>query len=467
MTPAGVAWHQQPGPVVFAARPGATRVAGGGLPAPVWILCAFLFLITVFGKGPTYLGIPPLFIGELTLIVSLLWLVDRHGLKRAFLADESLLPCLIAAFMGLGAILTARCVGDYGIEAIRDAAIWYYGVFFFVGHALGTDELLGPRVWRALVIAWGFALVWGTVDQIMQMTLGWGVATIGPVLPWRGEPLFFNSNYEEVQQIGLAGLLVLHPRLHQGHLGRWQKPLAVVGLIALALVAVAHGRGVKVGLALGAGLLALLHFAPGPPLQISRRAVAVFLILVVVSMSGFALFQDDFLKATRLERFLDANPSSPSGTAYWRMIWWKVLWQEVTTESPTFGLGFGQSLSIYNPYLQGDEHTAWPVRSPHNFNITVFSRMGFAGVAVWLAVFMTGIGTLFLRTWRGAGALIDPLRREESAFWIVLLAATWGNGSFGVLMEGPVLGIWFWFALGFSHGRMKPAAHSNWGLATQ
>ena len=35
--------------------------ADARLPWPVWILCAFLFLVTVFGKGPTYLGIPPLF----------------------------------------------------------------------------------------------------------------------------------------------------------------------------------------------------------------------------------------------------------------------------------------------------------------------------------------------------------------------------------------------------------------------
>jgi hypothetical protein len=34
-----------------------------------------------------------------------------------------------------------------------------------------------------------------------------------------------------------------------------------------------------------------------------------------------------------------------------------------------------------------------------------------------------------------------------------MLVATWVNSSFGVLMEGPVLGIWFWFALGFSSRR--------------
>lgn len=460
-TAAAGAWPRPRG-VGAAAVPAPRR-----LPLPVWILCTYLFLVTVFGKGPTYLGIPPLFIGEITLMVVFVWMVNRYGLKRTFLGNQSALDYLIAAYMALGAVLTIPGVGQYGLEAVRDAAIWYYGIFFFIGQALGSEAWLGQRVWRFLTIAWGFALVWGTVDQLMQLTLGWGVATLGPVLPWRGEPIFFNSNYEEVQQIGLASLLVLHSNLHQGYLGRWQKPLAAVAIIGLALVTVAHGRGVKIGLMLGALMLAVLHLAPGRPLQISQRTVAIFLLLLILAGGGLLFFTDDFLRVTRLERFADANPSSPSGTAFWRMVWWRVLWREVNDDNPVFGLGFGQSLSIYNPYLPGDENAAWPVRSPHNFNITVFSRMGFAGLALWLAVFTAGVGSLFLRTWQGRGTLAHPRRREELAFWIVMLVATWGNGSFGVLMEGPVLGIWFWFALGFSRGRTEPSAaiQTRWETA--
>lgn len=455
-----------------ASRGRGDAAAGSRWPVPVWLLCAYFFLVTVFGKGPTYLGIPPLYIGEMTLIVIVLWMVNRHGLKRTLIGDESLLACLIASYMALGAVLTIPGIAEHGVEAIRDAAIWYYCIFFFIGHALGADAALGRKVWRSMVIAWGFALVWGSVDQLCQLTMNWTLATLGPVLPWRGEPLFFNSNYEQIQHMGLAALVALHPRISQGHLGRWRAPLAVVSVIpGLVLVSIAHGRGVKVGLVLGALILAVLHFAPGKPLQISRRVIAGLIILVLLMGGGVLVLGDDFLRASRLERFTEANPSAPSGTAYWRLIWWKVLWQEVNDENPAFGLGFGQSLSMYNPYLQGGEHelTAWPVRSPHNFNITVFSRMGFVGLALWLAVFVVGLGSLFLKTWRGQGTAAHQERREELAFWIVMLVATWGNGSFGVLMEGPVLGIWFWFALGFSHGRAEPSAagvlESKWETA--
>ena len=118
---------------------------------------------------------------------------------------------------------------------------------------------------------------------------------------------------------------------------------------------------------------------------------------------------------------------------------------------------------MYNPYLVGNEHEAWPVRSPHNINMTVFARTGIVGGVLWFAILGIGFGLLFRRVWRGRvrGHTYSPERREELVFWLLMLTATWGNSSVGVLMEGPVLGVWFWFALGFAWGRSLafPAQH--------
>ena len=51
------------------------------------------------------------------------------------------------------------------------------------------------------------------------------------------------------------------------------------------------------------------------------------------------------------------------------------------------------------------------------------------------------------------GVAYTPERREELQFWLLMLLTTWGDSSFAVLMEGPVMAIWFWFALGFATGR--------------
>lgn len=435
--------------------PAASAGARPWLPLPVWLLAGYLFLITAIGKGPTYLGIPPLFLGEMVMAASFVWIVDRYGAAKALLADRGALTAAVWMFMLLGAAITMRGVGDWGMDALRDAALWYYGVFFFVGFCLARDEVFAPRLWRIFCITWGVALVWGTADQASQMFAGFALSSLGPVLPWRGEKLLFNSTNELVQHMVLASMIVFHSRLHLGWLGRWRAPLAIVACAALGIIAVSRGRGVKVGIVLSTVLLAALVFAPGRrTLQLSRSVALVLLIALLAGVAGVLVMQDDFLRVTQLDRFLDANPSSPSGTAFWRWIWWKVLWREVLDTDPLFGLGFGQSLSIYNPYLEGDADTAWPVRSPHNFNITVFTRMGFVGLAVWLSILLLGVGGLLRRVWRGRGpsGWYSAVQREQLAFWLVALIATWGNGTFGVLMEGPVLGIWFWFALGWARG---------------
>ena len=176
-----------------------------------------------------------------------------------------------------------------------------------------------------------------------------------------------------------ASLIVFHGNLHRGLLGRFRAPLAAVAVLALGVIATSRGRGVKVGIVLSGIMLAVLNLAPGRRLQLARSVAIVLMIALVIGFCGFVAFPGEFLRVTQLDRFVEATPSSLTGTAFWRWIWWKVLWREVLDTDPWFGLGFGQSLSIYNPYLEGDADTAWPVRSPHNFNITVFTRMGFVG----------------------------------------------------------------------------------------
>jgi hypothetical protein len=428
-----------------------------GLPLPVRLVLLFFFSITVLGKGPTYLALPPFYIAEIALLCGLIWLVDREGVAGAFSPGGSFMSVSIWLFIAVGTGVLAFCVGEYGMDAVRDAAIWYYALFYFIGRRLARDSM-GNRVWNFLLVAWALALIWGTADQLAYMLFNTPLSTFGPTIPWRGEKVLFNSTNELVEHMVLASLIVFNPRLHRGRFGQWRPSLAAVALVALGVIAVSRGRGVKVGVILSVLLLTALWFAPGRRLVTSRRVAAALLVVVVVCTAGLVFYTDTFLKATQLDRFAHADPSSASGTAYWRLIWWKRLWAEVNDVNPAFGLGFGQSLNIYNPYLHGDENNAWPVRSPHNFNMTVFSRMGYIGAALWGTILVTGVGGLFIRAWRGHTPDGEPYhewRRDELTFWIAMLVITWGNATFGVLMEGPVLGTWFWFGLGFAWARAQ------------
>ena len=253
-----------------------------------------------------------------------------------------------------------------------------------------------------------------------------------------------------------------------GGLWKVKSPLGRLLLQAAALAGfvwtlLAWGRGVKVGLAMG--ILAVLALSLGglrSPRLSSRlgRLAGIGLVaaIVVVGVAGVGVGE-----LGHIARFEEISLSAGEGSIYWRLVWWRNLLDEVVARGVLFGLGFGENLGHYNPYLLDDEYSAFPVRAPHNVNMTVLTRMGGLGLLLWSAILVLGIGGLFPRLWRGgtSGRRYLARRREELAFWLLMLLTTWGNGSFGVLMEGPVLGVWFWFALGFASGRSVylPAAN--------
>jgi O-antigen ligase len=421
----------------------------GTRPLPWWVklLLAYLAAITMIGKGPTYIGVPPFFWGEITLGISLL-LIAPWVLRSGFLGRNRALVIVLAAFMTLGAIETAGNYQKWGLDALRDAAIWYYGLFFFVGLALASREAIADRAWWWLRVFWMISLVWNTADFISHQRL----SQMGPVIPWRGVPLLFNSVHEAGQNLALGAMIVLcTTTLRRKPI--WRAILAPIACVGLAVFATAQGRGMRVAIASGVAAVLLLALARRK-LHFSMRLVTVSAAAVPLLLLASTVYSGRMLHIAHLDRFEKADPEDPVGTANWRMIWWQSLYAAVMRTDPAFGLGFGESLHLYHPLLW-HLHESFIVRSPHNFNVTVFARMGIVGFALWAAILALGIGGLFRRAWRGTvrGDPYGPERRDELAFWIMMLVATVVNSSFGVLMEGPVLGIWFWFALGFANGR--------------
>jgi hypothetical protein len=413
------------------------------------MLLVYLGAITIIGKGPTYLGVPPLYWGEIVMVLLLVWCARRLDVLRDAASRIPVLSILVGLFMSIGLLLTVKGIPEWQLDAVRDAALWYYGFFFFVGLYLTRFPALADKFWRVLTGIWMAALIWGSADLA---TKSW-LSSQGPVIPWRGVPVLSNTGSELGQNVALGALILLSAHT----LRKFRSPVLRIGLalIGLALFLASYGRGQKVGFALGIVVVALLTFGRRQPPNFPKRLM-VFLVVAAVLAVGIAVVaQFDLLKATQLDRFMNQDASADEGTAYWRIIWWQHLRSAVWNESPVFGLGFGLNLCIYNPYLQGLEDMEWVARSPHNVNMTVFSRMGIVGFTIWALILLIGIGSLIFRAWHGTNGkqIYTRARREELFFWIVMLITTWVNASFGVLMEGPVLGIWFWFALGFASGR--------------
>ncbi|HLK51566.1 MAG TPA: O-antigen ligase family protein [Bryobacteraceae bacterium] len=438
--PAGRVW--------FAPQAGDARVP--------WFLVSYLAAITIIGKGPTYLGLPPLYWGEFVLALGLLKIAP-WGFRSDYFYRTRYLLFVLLPFMMLGAVLTALSVGRWRLDALRDAAIWYYGAFVFIGIGLASREAVADRVWRVLRVCWIISLVWNTADLLSRQRLSHS----GPVIPWRGVPILFNSTHEAGQNLALGALIVLcTTTLHKRVL--WRLVLLPIAVLGLCLFAISEGRGMRVGIASAVVTVLLLGIGRFGRARFNQRLFTLAVAFVPVAALAVAAFPGKITKLSNLDRFAAADPTDPEGTANWRMIWWEHLYDHVMETDPAFGIGFGESLHLYNPLLESLEEE-FVVRSPHNFNVTVFSRMGFVGLFLWLGILIIGLGGLCARVWRGRtarGQIYTEERRDELAFWVAMLVCTVVNSSFGVLMEGPVLGIWFWFALGFASGRALSSGRS-------
>jgi hypothetical protein len=105
------------------------------------MLVGYAFL----GRSFAYLGISPLYLGELALPIALVALV-RSRQRDRFQPIHGLL----LAFMAWGALQTIPYVPRYGIDALRDAVTWGYGIY-----AIAVSFILTSGHLRAGISAYG------------------------------------------------------------------------------------------------------------------------------------------------------------------------------------------------------------------------------------------------------------------------------------------------------------------------
>jgi hypothetical protein len=431
------------------ARPGVLpRVA---MPWLLWPLLVYLAAVLIIGKGPTYFGYPPFYWGEAVLFAATIWVLSSRSLRMAGKRGITGLSVTVALYIGLGTVITVLSFYRWPVlDVLRDAATWYYAALFFVGLAIGKRPNLAQRVWSLLGRFWALALIWGLANFLS----GDRLSQLGPMMAGREYPLFSNSGSELAENVALGAFLVIANLVRSPF--RWLRvALQVTAFAGLAAVSATEGRGFKVGIGLALLATVALCFGRGRLAKLQTRLPAV-IVIAVLALSAYATISEEALaRITHADRFGEISLDQRSGTSWWRVLWWQRLAETVMAQNPLFGLGFGQSLGVYNPYLLGDDQTKWPVRSPHNFNMTVFVRMGIVGSAVWVLILVLGPAVLFVRLWKNGfrGHRYRGDRKDELLFWLIMLVASWGNASFGVLLEGPVLAIPFWFALGFAMAR--------------
>jgi parallel beta-helix repeat protein len=425
-----------------AAFPGGRRATDRYLPLLALGFAGYVLL----GKSFAYLGLPPLFMGEILLCLGLVALVAT-GCLTALLTTA---PALLAlALLGWVLLRTLQGIGSYGIDALRDGAVALYAGFAFVVAALLLErparlaQIMGYfRLHARLLIPIAIAA------YIVARFVGSAM----PRLPWQNVEFISVRSGELAAHLCGAIVLVLVGLCAVGRV--W----LVIGLGGAVLVA-SQSRG---------GMLALvipITFAMALTGQLRRLAAIGGIIAIIL---GLAYAADLSIEIPRNERAISAralidnvasiimpnDANNLDGTKQWRLGWWEAI-RNYTFRGPYFwtGKGFGVNLAVADGFLVGLERGGPLLRSPHSIHMTYLARGGVPGLVLWILAWASWMAVL-LGASRQARLRGDRDWSHYFIFLVCYLASIIIDASFDVALEGPMLGIPFWILFGVGLGSL-------------
>lgn len=382
----------------------------------------------------------PLLPAEAVLGLTGVWLLVKSAIERKLPMQRTPLQIALLLWLVLGIARLTIDLPRYRFLALRDFATVYYAGFFFVVQAHAANERTRRFLRQCVLVA------------VLAVPIVFALFTAFPIfftdfLTLRGVPLIFVKGDVAIP-IAATGIFLLHfdPLVRDR---RWATGLALALLI---FVFASNSRAAQAGV-IAVDCWLLFRRSRVPWLHLGTFGAAV-LLLAALAFSGQADWAEKKL-TTSVERVLSV--ADISGTMDYksedlgdkadnnrfRLVWWRTVALETLATNPVFGLGFGYDLARgfvreYDPRM-GEDFSA---RSPHNVVLTVFGRMGFAGVFVGLVIVV-----IMAHATRQSFATPDSDRRGLWCMaWIILVSA-----CFGVVLEGPMGAVPFWIAVGLAY----------------
>jgi hypothetical protein len=410
---------------------------------PLDAYCTLLFIAlagyAILGKGFAYLGLPPLFIGEVMMGLGLI-AIYMTGCGFAVLA--TLPSFLLAVTIAVVSWRAVASFGTYGVDAIRDSVIILYGLYAFIVIALILQK--PERLSRSLVAFGSFAWLYGIIGGSLSY-LSSALVDYVPDWPLLGFPMLHTRPGESaVHLAGIAIFALLGLRKFS-----WPWILALV----LSIIMVTPSRGAMLSCLLPIGLALALSG------QMRRLAPAFLCGAILLSCTYVADIKAPLPggRSVGAEQIVNnftsilskSDAANLDGTKEWRLRWWEAI-RNYTFHGPYFwtGKGFGMGLAEEDGFVVGRELGGPIVRSPHNAHYTVLARTGVPGLVLWGMVNFSWFAVIFAN-WFFA-------RRNGDAQWSNVFLwigcyelAALIDATFDVALEGPMLGIWFWSLFGF------------------
>ena len=419
------------------------------LPFDIIVLGLVMFGYIVGNRGFAQLTPTPslpLLPAEGTLLIAGSWWILRSAFARRLPWSPDGLSRLVLAWMVLGSARMLFDLRTYGFLAIRDFAMVYYALYYFIAVRLAVlpnanKYLTMCLLWGSLLILPG-SLLFEAFPHFFMTTL-----------TLRGTPLVYYKGDLVFMYVAAGSLLMyfLAPRRHHW----WASLCSAAYFLYLAG---GNNRASLLGALFCAGLLLAARRWRYPAMlgNAVAAAVLVLVMLSVVFQVGWAERKissatDRILSLTDIagvSRYESDESGNKGDNNRFRLIWWGTVVRDTWQGNPIFGLGFGYDLarSFVHEYSP-DASEEFTTRSPHNVFLSVFGRMGIAGLALWLAI----CAVLLSRTW-------EAFRWDEDTtawalwgcLWVILVTA-----ALGVVLEGPMGAVPFWIILGLANARSQ------------
>jgi len=390
----------------------------------------------------------PLLPAEFTLLVAGGWLViaSAHGRTLPWQADA--LNWTVLLWLALGSARLAFDVRSYGFVAVRDFAMVYYALFFFIAQRMASSA--ASRRYLATVLLAAVVLVLPGV----MLSNAFPVFFLTQLTIHEIPLIYYKGDLGGIF-IGIGSLFVFWAARDRHRYWAW--PLAA-GMFIYVLGG--GNRAAIMGIALAAGLLLLARRWQFAAMQSVAVAGALFVTVILSTVFNNTWAEQKLHGITDQLRSLadvrgmasyQSDDSSNKGdNNRFRLVWWKNVVEETWRGNPVFGLGFGYDLAhTFVQEYYPDATEEFTARSPHNIFLSVFGRMGIAGLLVWGAI----CAICLRETWLCLRHTNDPiLWALWCSVWVILVGAT-----FGVVLEGPMGAVPFWTILGLAHGQAGEA----------
>jgi O-antigen ligase len=403
-------------------------------------------VVLVFGlsRWGTNVGISPFYITDVLIALGLIaWLLRVRLKGKPPLSGYVATAGPTRFFSVLYIYIVLRFLTSLGngptFDWIRDATPFLYGILAYVAaHSAATStassrERTVKLFWFALV----FHLVWVAISVAVGNHGGLQVS-----FPLFGAPPFQMRPDIDAALVSVAVGMCFR-QLMTGTRRFWSFAGVIVGSATVL------GMGTRAGLIslfVALGIAFAVTYASSHKLS-PRRVLMVLMVPALLLAMAVVLPQ-----TTPGQRLLATIDSTQAGTVVQvnaqgtqrarEMTWERVIdWTEETPLRQAFGGGFGNDFldeSGSTSYLEGTTYTG--VRSPHNWFVGVYARMGTIGLAL-VAVVISQIAAISFRQRVRIGR--DPL------LFIALLVvvSVLPVATLGVVLESPFGAVpFFWCA---------------------